>query len=70
MDVSYTLDQIDRDKARRIILKHPKEYILFGTDSPWSGPQETYRHLQALQLGGEREELILRKNGLALLESV
>ena len=70
MDVSYTLDQIDRDTARRIILKHPREYILFGTDSPWSGPQETYKHLQALELGDEREELILRKNGQALLESV
>jgi predicted TIM-barrel fold metal-dependent hydrolase len=70
MDVSYTLDQINRETARRIILKHPKEYILFGTDSPWSGPQETYKHLKALGLGDEREELILRKNGLALLESV
>ncbi|MFC1827905.1 amidohydrolase family protein, partial [Thermodesulfobacteriota bacterium] len=70
MDVSYTLDQIDTQTARRIILKHPKEYILFGTDSPWSGPQETYKHLKALKLGDEREELIIRKNGLALLESV
>jgi predicted TIM-barrel fold metal-dependent hydrolase len=70
MDVSYTLDQINRETARRIILKHPREYILFGTDSPWSGPQETYKNLQALELGSKREELILRKNGLALLESV
>jgi predicted TIM-barrel fold metal-dependent hydrolase len=70
MDISYTLDQIDPQTARRIILKHPKEYILFGTDSPWSGAQETYKHLQALDLEDEREELILRKNGLALLESV
>ena len=70
MDISYTLDQIDPQTARRIILKHPKEYILFGTDSPWSGTQETYKHLQALELGSEREELILKKNGRALLESV
>jgi predicted TIM-barrel fold metal-dependent hydrolase len=70
MDISYTLDQIDPQTARRIILKHPKEYILFGTDSPWSGAQETFKHLQALDLGDEREELILRKNGLALLGSV
>lgn len=70
MDISYTLDQIDPQTARRIILKHPEECILFGTDSPWSGPQETYQHLQALELGPEREELILRKNGLTLLESV
>lgn len=70
MDISYTLGQIDNQTARRIILKHPREYLLFGTDSPWSGPQKTYKQLQALELGDEREELILRKNGLALLESV
>jgi predicted TIM-barrel fold metal-dependent hydrolase len=70
MDISYTLDQIDPMIARRIILKHPKEYMLFGTDSPWSGPQKTYKYLLALKLGDEREELILKKNGLALLESV
>ena len=70
MDISYTLGQIDTQTARRIILKHPREYLLFGTDSPWSGPQKTYKQLQALELGDEREELILRKNGLALLESV
>lgn len=70
MDISYTLGQIDTQTARRIILKHPREYLLFGTDSPWSGPQKTYKQLQALELGDEREELILRKNGLALLKSV
>lgn len=70
MDISYTLNQVDSRQARRIILKHPKEYILFATDSPWSGPQDTVKHLQALELGAEREECILRKNGLALLASV
>lgn len=70
MDISYTLDQIDPQTARRIILKHPSEYILFGTDSPWSGPRDTYKSLQALDLGAEREAQILRKNGLVLLESV
>jgi predicted TIM-barrel fold metal-dependent hydrolase len=70
MDVSYTLDQIDSEKARKIILKHPQEYILFGTDSPWSSPKDTCIHLKNLELGEEREEHILRKNGLALLNSV
>ena len=70
MDISYTLDQIDPHTARRIILKHPEEYILFASDSPWSGPRETLQHLRALELGQQREHRILRKNGLALLESV
>jgi predicted TIM-barrel fold metal-dependent hydrolase len=70
MDISYALPQLDAATARRIIFKHPKEYVLFGSDSPWSGPQETYRHLQALKLGDAREELILHKNSLTLLGSV
>ena len=69
MDISYTLDQIDPETARRIILRHPEEYIVFGTDSPWAGARETYNRLKALELGREREEMILRKNGLALLKS-
>jgi predicted TIM-barrel fold metal-dependent hydrolase len=70
MDISYTLDQIDSQVARRIILKHPREYILFGTDSPWSGARETLENLLQLKLGEDLEQLILRENGLALLESV
>jgi len=70
MDISYTLDQIDPQTARRIILKHPGEYILFGTDSPWSGVENTYRNLLRLNLGADLEQRILRDNGLNLLESV
>jgi len=70
MDISYTLDQINPQTARRIILKHPREFILFATDGPWSGVEYTYKHLQALDLGREREELILYKNGRDLLASV
>ncbi|MGW8161781.1 MAG: amidohydrolase family protein [Desulfobulbales bacterium] len=70
MDISYTLDQIDSERARRIILMHPQEYILFGTDSPWSGARDTYNSLLRLELGAELEQRILRENGLALLESV
>jgi predicted TIM-barrel fold metal-dependent hydrolase len=70
MDISYTLDQIDPRIARRIIRRHPKEYILFGSDSPWSGVEHTLQNLWRLELGAELEQHILRDNGLALLESV
>lgn len=70
MDISYTLDQLDPQTARRIIMRHPREYILFGTDSPWAGARDTVRRLLTLQLGAAREELILRQNGMALLGSV
>lgn len=70
MDISYTLDQIGPQTARRIMLKHPKEFILFATDSPWASAGYTLQLLQALKLGDDREELILQKNGQRLLDSV
>lgn len=67
MDISYALDQINPDLAREIIEKHPPAYILFGSDSPWAGQQETITMLQSLGLKTELESRILRDNALALL---
>jgi predicted TIM-barrel fold metal-dependent hydrolase len=70
MEISYALDMLDREKARRIILNHPKEFVLFGTDSPWTDQARTLALLKGLDLGQEREDLILRENALDLLDSV
>ena len=70
MEISYALDILDRERARRIILNHPKEYVLFGSDSPWTDQSATLALLKNLELGREREDLILRKNAAALLASV
>jgi predicted TIM-barrel fold metal-dependent hydrolase len=69
MELSYALDLLDREQARRIILHHPKEYVLFGSDSPWTDQGQTMRLLRRLDLGEERERAILRENGLRLLGS-
>lgn len=70
METSYSLEMLDKEKARRIILNHPKEYVLFGTDSPWTGQDGTLALLKGLHLGEERESLILRDNAVGLLNSV
>jgi len=70
MEISYALDILDKEQARRIILNHPKEYVLFGSDSPWTDHTTTLRLLKSLELGREREDLILRENAAALLGSV
>ncbi len=70
MEISYSLDILDREKAKKIIMNHPKEYMLFGTDSPWTGQDKTLSLLNELQLGTERERLILRDNAINLLNSV
>jgi uncharacterized protein len=69
MDISYSLDCMDRETARKIILSHPKDYVLFGSDSPWEDQELAIAQLKGLDLGQELENLILRENAVKLLES-
>ena len=68
MDISYTFQFLGREKAKKMILDHPKEYVLFGTDSPWADQNAAVQELKELELGAEREELILRGNAERLLQ--
>jgi uncharacterized protein len=69
MEISYSLEFLD-DTVKKIISSHPAEYILFGTDSPWTDQQQTLSLFRKLKLGEKREELILRENSIKLLNSV
>jgi len=69
MEISFSLEFLN-DTVRKIISSHPAEYILFGTDSPWTEQQKTLSLFRELQLGEEKEELILRENAMKLLGSV
>ncbi|MCG2723068.1 MAG: amidohydrolase family protein, partial [Thermodesulfovibrionales bacterium] len=69
MEISFSLEFLD-DAVKKIISNHPQEYILFGTDSPWTEQQKTLSLLRSLQLGEEKEALILRENAEKLLNSV
>ena len=67
MEISFSLEFVERDRARRILLGHPPDRILFGTDSPWTDQAETMERLRALVPGEERLKKILRENALRLL---
>ena len=69
MEISYSLDCMDRETARRIILNHPPDHVLFGSDSPWADQAEATALLKGLDLGKDREQLIFRENALNLLAS-
>ncbi|MBA4388733.1 MAG: amidohydrolase [Verrucomicrobia bacterium] len=68
MEISYSLGQMPDDKARDLLLKHPVDRVLFGTDSPWQDQSETIRMLKSLRLGSERESAIFHGNASCLLE--
>jgi predicted TIM-barrel fold metal-dependent hydrolase len=67
MDISYSLDFLAPQRARHILLSHPQEYILFGTDSPWAAQASVITQVKELSLGAEREAALFSRNAMALL---
>jgi predicted TIM-barrel fold metal-dependent hydrolase len=67
MELSMSLEYLEPEIARNMILAHPADYVLFGSDSPWTSQQNTLAFLRQLQLGDDREKLICRQNALRLL---
>jgi len=67
MDMSLSIELLGRERARAMLLAHPADRILFGTDSPWSSQSATLDLLRSLDLGPEREQQILGANAAALL---
>jgi len=67
MGTSFSIEYMEREEARRFVLSHPREYLLFGTDSPWAAQKEALGILRSLDLGEEWERAILRDNALRLL---
>ena len=68
MEISFALDYLPPDKARQIILNHPPEFVLFGTDSPWTDQKTTLELFKKLDLPPVRQQAILSDNALRLLK--
>ena len=67
MEISFALDFLDQIRLRDLIVNHPPEYILFGTDSPWADQATTLKMLKKLGLPDDLFERIVRENAKALL---
>ena len=67
MDISYAIDFLGFDKARDMIGRHPAEYVLFGTDSPWDDQKRCIQQVRDMRLGDRRESLLLGGNARQLL---
>lgn len=70
MELSFSLEYLGTEPIRDILVKHPKEYLLFGTDSPWTDQAATLDLFRGLELGDEIERAVLRDNAARLLDSV
>jgi predicted TIM-barrel fold metal-dependent hydrolase len=67
MELSWSLEYLTPEQARRIIHAHPADCILFGTDSPWTDQGKTLSLFRNLNLPADLEIKILRDNAMALL---
>jgi predicted TIM-barrel fold metal-dependent hydrolase len=67
-DTFAEMKGVDDAEAREILLGQPKEYLLFGTDSPWSSQKAAVARVRSLGLGPEREAAVLWENARRLLE--
>jgi len=70
MEMSFSLEYLETDPIRNIIGKHPKDYLLFGTDSPWTDQAKTLSLYRLLGLGAETDAAVLGGNAQRLLDSV
>jgi predicted TIM-barrel fold metal-dependent hydrolase len=67
MEISFALDFLDQKRLRDILLNHPAEYLLFGTDSPWTDQATTLKMLAKLGLPETLFERIIATNASQLL---
>lgn len=70
MELSFSLEYLQSNPIRDILRKHPREYLLFGTDSPWTDQAATINLFRGLQLGDETESAVLKDNAARLLDSI
>lgn len=68
IETSYCLHEMPAEEARAMILAHPADRILFGTDSPWSDQSEELARWRALGLPEDRLAAALGGNAARLLQ--
>jgi predicted TIM-barrel fold metal-dependent hydrolase len=67
LETSLAFDSLPPERLRKMLLAHPADYLLFGSDSPWVGQKESLEKLAALDLPPELFTKITRGNALRLL---
>ena len=67
MELSLAMEDLGPAASREMLMDHPQEYLLFGTDSPWTAQEGTLALLEGLRLPPERLDGMLFRNAARLL---
>lgn len=66
-DTGYCVNKIPAGQLGRIIKNHGADKILFASDCPWEGQQESYEFISKLKLSEDERDCIFFRNALNLL---
>ena len=67
MEVSFTDGYLTDNEIRDMLQRHPRDYVLFGTDSPWRDQSEALAAVRRLELEPALEQALLVGNATRLL---
>lgn len=67
MDISASFNFMPAEQAANFMLRHPREFLLFGSDSPWEDQSKLLEDVYKLNLPEERLEALLFGNARRLL---
>lgn len=67
MELSFGLESLEPETARSMLMRHPEDYLLFGTDSPWTDQKNALSLLRNLALPEKKLPRILAGNAVSLL---
>ncbi|MBU1078708.1 MAG: amidohydrolase family protein [Spirochaetes bacterium] len=66
LETSFVLEEAGEEMFLKILNKHSKEKILFGTDSPWTDQKNAVRLVSRSGIDDEAKEAIFYKNYVSL----
>ncbi len=67
MDISVSREFLGEERFRQMLLAHPADYLLFGTDSPWADQADMIAFLESLDLPEVTLNKMLYQNARRLL---
>jgi len=67
MEISFALNYLSQEQAKRMLANMFEEFVLFGSDSPWDDQKLCVERVKNLNLDQEQEEAIFYKNAERLL---
>lgn len=70
LELSFGTDFLPQERLKRLLLAHPQEYLLFGSDSPWTDQKKSLEGLQALNLPQRLFDRITSGNARQLLSGL